>query len=67
MLSPPKQVDIGPSDEAARVLERVTKLKDMILDEMDYYFICLTPDGNICVTNRAAKKPLGVAGETTVG
>ena len=66
-LSPPKQVDTGPSGEAARVLERVTRLKDMILDEMDYYFMCLTPDGNICVTNKATKKLLGVAGETTVG
>ena len=66
-LSPPKPADAAPTGAAAKVLERVTRLKDMILDEMDYIFMCLTPDGNVCITNKATKELLGVAGETSVG
>lgn len=66
-LSPVKKADPSPTGAAAKVIEKVTRLKDMILDEMDYFFMCLTPDGDLCVTNKATKELLGVAGETSVG
>lgn len=41
------------------ILERISKLKDMILDEMEYSFACMTPDGDIVITNKACRKLLG--------
>lgn len=55
--TPPSEA-AGLTGEAAKVVERVHKLKDLILDEMDYYFMCLSPDGDILITNKATKKLL---------
>lgn len=41
------------------ILERISKLKDMILDEMEFSFACMTPDGDIVITNKACRKLLG--------
>lgn len=43
----------------ADILERIYRLKDMILDEMEFSFACLTPDGDIVITNEACRKLLG--------
>ncbi|KAL7270752.1 hypothetical protein RUND412_006527 [Rhizina undulata] len=41
------------------IVERVATLKDLILQEMDYAFLCLTPDGDIVITNKALQTALG--------
>lgn len=41
------------------MLKRVSRLKDLILDEMEYSFIALSPDGDIVITNKATKAMLG--------
>lgn len=55
--SQPKNATSGTT--GVGILERVAKLKDMILDEMEFSFACLTPDGDIVITNRACRKLLG--------
>lgn len=49
----------GPTGAGADVLEKVAKLKDMILDEVQFSFACLTPDGDIVITNKACRELLG--------
>lgn len=41
------------------IVEKVAKLKEMILDEMEYSFTCITPDREIVITNKACRKLLG--------
>lgn len=41
------------------LMTRVARIKDLILDEMDYCFIALSPDGDIVITNKATKMVLG--------
>ncbi|KAI5817187.1 hypothetical protein BZA77DRAFT_367265 [Pyronema omphalodes] len=48
---------IGRSGES--MIERVRRIKDLILDEMEYCFIALSPDGDIVITNAATKAVLG--------
>lgn len=49
----------GISRTGADVLEKVARLKDMVLDEMDFSFACMTPDGDIVITNKACRELLG--------
>jgi hypothetical protein len=50
------------------MIDRVRLLKDMILDEMEYCFIALSPDGDIVITNRATKAVLGAENlEASIG
>ncbi|KAF8524789.1 hypothetical protein BDD12DRAFT_90578 [Trichophaea hybrida] len=48
---------VGRSGEC--MMKRVAKIKDLILDEMEYCFIALSPDGDIVITNAATKAVLG--------
>ncbi|KAF8248261.1 hypothetical protein K440DRAFT_642724 [Wilcoxina mikolae CBS 423.85] len=48
---------VGRSGES--MMKRVAKIKDLILDEMEYCFIALSPDGDIVITNAATKAVLG--------
>lgn len=41
------------------IIERTAKLKDLILDEMEFAFLCLTPDGDLVITNKACRDMLG--------
>jgi hypothetical protein len=52
----PEQL-IGKSGET--MMRRVARIKDLILDEMEYCFIALSPDGDIVITNAATKAVLG--------
>lgn len=52
--------------EARKLVERVTKLKDMVLDEMDYLFMCLTPNDHVFITNKATRQLLGMVGDSSV-
>jgi hypothetical protein len=47
----------GKSGE--NMVDRVREIKDLILDEMEYCFIALSPDGDIVITNSATKAVLG--------
>ncbi|KAI5785262.1 hypothetical protein FPQ18DRAFT_394847 [Pyronema domesticum] len=49
--------EIGRSGES--MISRVRRIKDLILDEMEYCFIALSPDGDIVITNAATKAVLG--------
>lgn len=49
----------GMTGTGADVLEKVAKLKDMILDEMQFSFACITLDGDIVITNKACRNLLG--------
>lgn len=55
----PKPQPNGISGTGADVLEKVARLKDMVLDEMEFSFACMTPDGDIVITNKACRKLLG--------
>jgi enamine deaminase RidA (YjgF/YER057c/UK114 family) len=48
---------IGKSGE--NMIRRVARIKDRILDQMEYCFIALSPDGDIVITNAATKAILG--------
>jgi hypothetical protein len=48
---------IGKSGES--MIRRVARIKDRILDQMEYCFIALSPDGDIVITNAATKAILG--------
>jgi len=41
------------------MMQRVARIKDQVLDQMDYCFIALSPDGDIVITNAATKAILG--------
>ena len=47
----------GKSGES--MIKRLKRIKDRILDEMEYCFIALSPDGDIVITNAATKAVLG--------
>lgn len=51
--------DVPVGTTGVDIVERVAKLKDMILDEMEFSFSCMTPDGDIVITNKACRKLLG--------
>ncbi|KAA8908817.1 hypothetical protein FN846DRAFT_918415 [Sphaerosporella brunnea] len=51
--------DRGIGESGENMIKRVTRIKDRILDQMDYCFIALSPDGDIVITNAATKAILG--------
>lgn len=53
----PTEQATGRSGES--MVKRVKRIKDLILDEMEYCFIALSPDGDIVITNAATKAVLG--------
>lgn len=55
----PLSKDAAVKTTGVDVVERIAKLKDMILDEMDFPFTCITPDGDIVITNKACRELLG--------
>lgn len=57
-----EEANAGPystGKSGADMIKRVARLKDLILDEMEYSFIALSPDGDIVITNKATKAVLG--------
>ncbi|KAH8154713.1 uncharacterized protein LAJ45_01244 [Morchella importuna] len=56
---PSAKQSVAAGTTGTDVVDRVAKLKDMILDEMEYSFACITPDGDICITNKACRRVLG--------
>jgi hypothetical protein len=55
-LSQPEQ---GTANSGEDMLRRVARIKDLVLDEMEYSFIALSPDGDVVITNAATKAVLG--------
>lgn len=56
-IAVPDEYVTGNSGED--LMMRVARIKDLILDEMEYCFIALSPDGDIVITNKATKMVLG--------
>lgn len=46
-------------DAGHSFMKRVRVIKDLILDEMEYCFIALSPDGDVVITNKATKIVMG--------
>lgn len=57
--SPVSVDDYTTGQSGEDLLERIAHIKDLILDEMDYCFIALSPDGDVVITNKATKAILG--------
>lgn len=51
--------DCAVGQSGLNMMQRVAHIKDRILDQMDYCFIALSPDGDIVITNAATKAVLG--------
>jgi hypothetical protein len=52
-------IDLGIGKSGENMIKRVARIKDRILDQMEYCFIALSPDGDIVITNAATKAILG--------
>lgn len=46
-------------DSSEDILRRARFIKDLILDEMEYCFIAMSPEGDIVITNTATRAVLG--------